>query len=286
VQLWNLLIEIQPNTLFGWVTNTILGTWLVSICLFVVLYFGTRRRELIPSGLQNALEWVIEALQNLVEGVAGKAKGRKFFPLIATLLLFILFCNMMDVLPIIDTVGTFAPTHGEQYPGFLLWGQYASDITPWFRAPTTDINLTLALAVVSVIAIQVAGFSALGFKKQVTKYFNFPALSKGAFGIVDIFVGLIELISEFGRIISFSFRLFGNVFAGSVLLAVFAFLLPVIPNIIFIPFEMFIGTIQAFVFAFLTLILMTIGSTSHEHPEEGTQETINEYENNEAKAAA
>jgi F-type H+-transporting ATPase subunit a len=91
------------------------------------------------------------------------------------------------------------------------------------------------------------------------------ALRRGGLGIVDFFVGLLEIVSELSRLISFSFRLFGNIFAGSILLAVFAFLLPVVANIVFIPFEIFIAGIQAFVFAFLTLLFLELGTTSHEH---------------------
>ena len=281
MQLWKLLSpSIAPDVIFGgWITNTLLCTWLSIIVLLVIFYFGTRRRDLIPSGLQNALEWIIEALQNLVEGVAGKEKGRRFFPYVASFFLFILIGNLLDVIPGIDTIGT------TNQPGILLWGNVSNQLVPWFRPPTTDLNLTIAMAIVSVVMTQYMGFTTLGFKEQISKYLNFRALFRGGLGIVDFFVGLLEIISEIGRIISFSFRLFGNIFAGSVLLAVFAFLLPVVADIVFIPFEIFVAAIQAFVFGFLTLLFMTVATTSHAHPEEGVHEAVHEYEENEARAA-
>jgi F-type H+-transporting ATPase subunit a len=248
------------------------------------LYFGVRRRALVPTGLQNAVEWMIEFLLGLVEGVAGKTKGRKFFPLVATFFLFIMFANLVDIIPGVDTIGTI---NGPANPvlGFLLFGADSNKVIPWVRPATTDLNLTIAMAVVSVIVTQIYSFQALGTKEQVSKYLNFRALFTGGLGIVDFFVGLLEIISELGRIISFSFRLFGNIFAGSVLLAVFAFLLPAIANVIFIPFELFVAVIQAFVFAFLTLIFMEVGTTSHAHADT-EHEAHEEYEESKAREAA
>lgn len=277
MNLWQLpKIAIAPDVIFPgvpWITNTLLCTWISIICLLIVMFIGTRRRDLIPSGLQNALEWLVEILQNLVESVAGKEKGKRFFPLFATFFLFILFCNTLDVFPGVDTIGTIDKAG---ISGPLLWGVNSNSITPWIRPATTDLNLTLAMALVSVVATQIVSFSMLGFKEQISKYLNFKAIKeKGGMGVVDFFVGILEIVSELGRLISFSFRLFGNVFAGSVLLAVFAYLLPALANIIFVPFELFVGAIQAFVFAFLTLLFMQVGTTSHSHGDEGE---VHEYE--------
>lgn len=272
MQLWRLPdITIAPDLLFGgFVTNTLLLTWITIICLVVVLFIGTRRMQMVPSGLQNAIEWVVDFLQNMVDGVAGKERGKKFFPFVATFFLFILFCNLIDVLPGVDTIGTIKA--GTPVAGPFLTGHYSNYIVPWLRPPTTDLNLTLAMALVAVVATQYMGFAALGAKEQISKYLNFRALFRGGLGIVDFIAGLLEIVSELGRLISFSFRLFGNIFAGSVLLAVFAFLLPVVAAAIFIPFEIFVAAIQAYVFAFLTLLFMTVATTSHaqhEHNEEG-----------------
>ncbi len=271
MNLWRLPeIVIAPDNLFPiggfWVTNTLLGTWISIIALLIVCYFGIRRRDLVPRGFQNTFEWMIEALLGLIEGVAGKEKGRRFFPVVATFFIFILFANLMDILPGVDTIGTIKP--GVNASSFLLFGNISNQIVPWLRPPTTDLNLNIAMAVVSVVITQGFGFYVLGAKEHANKYFNFRALFKhGPLGIAEFVAGLFEIISELARIISFSFRLFGNIFAGSILLSIFAFLLPVVLNIIFLPFELFVAAIQAFVFAFLTLLFMEQATTSHEHTE-------------------
>ncbi|GCE14308.1 F0F1 ATP synthase subunit A [Tengunoibacter tsumagoiensis] len=274
--LWKLPnIVIAPERLFDLfgnpdlpVSNTLLATWISIIFLVVLFFFGTRRRDMIPSGLQNFLEYLLDFLLGQVEGVAGKEKGRKFFPLVATFFIFILACNMLDVIPGVDTIGTIHAVDHAVHPvfGIFLLGDDSNQLIPWLRPATTDLNLTIAMAVVSVVTTQIFGFQALGAGEQLSKYFNFKSVAKnGAMGLIDLVVGLLEIISELGRIISFSFRLFGNIFAGSVLLAVFAFLLPGLATIIFIPFEIFVGVIQAYVFSFLTLLFMTVGTTSHSH---------------------
>jgi F-type H+-transporting ATPase subunit a len=295
VQLWKLpnivLAPEQIFNLFGFsVTNTLFCTVLTIIFLAVLFFFGTRRRDLVPSGLQNFLELIVEFLLNLVEGVSGKVKGRRFFPFVATFFIFIVVANLIDVLPGVDTVGTIDPAKplvNQPVLGFLLFGDDSNKIIPWLRPPTTDLNLTLAMALVSVVVTQIFGFLILGTGSHLTRYFNFKALfTHGPLGIAEFFVGLLEVVSEIGRLISFSFRLFGNIFAGSILLAVFAFLVPVFLTIIFIPFELFIAVIQAFVFAFLTLLFLEVGTTSHSHSdEEGVHEAVHEYEENKTREA-
>lgn len=137
------------------------------------------------------------------------------------------------------------------------------------------------MALVSVVVTQGFGFYYLGPAEQVSKYLNFKALfSNFPMGIIDFFVGLLEIVSEVGRIVSFSFRLFGNIFAGSTVLAVFAFLLPGVAALIFIPFELFVAFIQALVFALLTLVFMELATSSHgEHADsESEHEADKEYE--------
>ena len=293
MNLWRLPnVVIAPDALFpgvaglSWFTNTFLCTWITIIILVVLFYFGTRRMNMVPSGLQNALEAVVDFLQGLIEGVSGREKGRKFFPLVASFFLFILFANLLDVIPGVDTIGSITgPLNNQPVLGFLLFGADSNKIIPWIRPETTDLNLTLSLALVSVVVTQIFGFQFLGAGNHISKYLNFRALfTRGGMGVIDFIVGILEIVSELGRLISFSFRLFGNVFAGSVLLAVFAFLLPVVADVIFIPFELFVGVIQAFVFAFLTLLFMQVGTTSHEHPE-GQHEAVQEYEENVARQA-
>ncbi len=296
--LWKLQpIQIQPEvifTIFGFpITNTLIGTWISIIFLFLVFFLGTRRRDLIPSGMQNVVEWIVEYLLNLTESVAGTVKARKFFPLVATFFIFILFCNLLDIFPGVDTIGTvnleaLKVAHLSPPTSFFLLGEYSNKLTPWVRPGTSDLNLTLALALVSVIVTQIFGFYTLGAKQQLSKYFNFKALFTHGFqGPIEFFVGLIEIITELSRILSFSFRLFGNIFAGSAVLAVFAWLLPFVSDAVFIPLELFVGFVQALIFALLTLVFLEIATTSHEDVEEVTEkEALKEYEQHKAEEEA
>jgi F-type H+-transporting ATPase subunit a len=292
--LWKLQpIQIPPEVIFYIgplpVTNALLGTWISTIALLLIFYFGTRRRDLIPSGMQNAVEWIIEYLLNLTESVSGKVKAKKFFPLVAAFFIFILFCNLLDIFPGVDTIGSvnleaLKSAHLSAPSTFFLIGEYSDKLTPWIRPGTSDLNLTLALALVSVIVTQVLGFIALGPKQQLSKYFNFKALRHGFQGPIEFFVGLIELVTEISRILSFSFRLFGNIFAGSAVLAVFAWLLPFVSDAIFIPLEIFVGFVQALIFALLTLVFLEIGTTSHEEAgDESEQEALKEYRKSETE---
>jgi len=292
--LWKLQpIQIPPEVIFYIgplpVTNALLGTWISIIALLLVFFFGTRRRDLIPSGMQNAVEWIIEYLLNLTEGVSGKVKARKFFPLVASFFIFILFCNLLDIFPGVDTIGTanleaLRLSHLSPPTTIFLLGEYSDKLTPWVRPGTSDLNLTLALALVSVIVTQVLGFMALGAKQQLSKYFNFKAFRHGFQGPIEFFVGLIELVTEISRILSFSFRLFGNIFAGSAVLAVFAWLLPFVSDAIFIPLEIFVGFVQALIFALLTLVFLEIGTTSHEEAgDESEKHAMEEYREREAE---
>lgn len=296
--LWKLQpIQIPPEVIFYIgplpVTNALLGTWISIIALLLVFFFGTRRRDLIPAGMQNAVEWIIEYLLNLTEGVAGKVKARKFFPLVATFFIFILFCNLLDIFPGVDTIGTanleaIRLSHLSPPTSIFLLGAYSDKLTPWVRPGTSDLNLTLALALVSVIVTQVLGFMTLGAKQQLSKYFNFKAFKHGFQGPIEFFVGLIELVTELSRILSFSFRLFGNIFAGSAVLAVFAWLLPFVSDAIFIPLEIFVGFVQALIFALLTLVFLEIGTTSHEieEDEKAEKEALEEYREREPEKEA
>jgi F-type H+-transporting ATPase subunit a len=297
VGLWKLIeIRIQPEVIFYIgplpVTNTLLCTWISILILVVFFYFATRRRALVPSGIQNAAEYLIEYLLGLVEGVSGKEKGRRFFPLVGTLFLFIIVCNLLDVVPGVDTVGTLntaavQAAHISSKPelGFLFFGDLSNLLIPWIRPATTDLNLNFAMAITVVVTCQVIGFTTLGPIEHLSKYINlrtfFKSLRKldfaGMFqGIIEFFVGIIDIISELSRILSLSFRLFGNIFAGSAVLAVFAFILPFISDVIFIPFELFIAFVQALVFSLLTLVYLEMATTSEHTAEE-------EYEQKEEK---
>ena len=295
--LWKLQpIQIQPEVIFtpfGFpISNTLIGTWISIIILLLIFFLGTRRRDLIPSGMQNAVEWIVEYLLNLTESVSGKVKAKKFFPLVATFFIFILFCNLLDVIPGVDTIGwvnmeALKAAHLSPPTSIFLVGAYSDKLSAWIRPGTSDLNLTLAMALVSVIVTQVFGFVTLGAKQHLSKYFNFKAFTHGFQGPIEFFVGLIELVTELSRILSFSFRLFGNIFAGSAVLAVFAFLLPFVADVIFIPLELFVAFVQALIFSLLTLVFLEIATTSHEHEERETEkEALAEYRKSEAEKEA
>lgn len=292
---WKLIeLNVQPDVLFTIpginfpVTNTLLCTWIVILALFGLVLLIRRRQDLVPRGFQNFTEWAVESLQNLVEGVSGKERGRKFFPLVAALFVFILFGNLLDVFPGIDTIGT---VHGATHPtslGFihLLFGDDSNRLIPWFRPPTTDLNLTFAMALIVVIVCQVVGFVTLGSSSHLGKYFKFKELfTHGVSGPIEFFVGLIEVITELSRLLSFAFRLFGNIFAGSAVLAVFGLLTVGVGNLIFIPLEIFVAFVQALVFSLLTLVFLEMASTGHDH-EESEEQAHAEYEQNVAHQLA
>jgi len=284
-------IVIQPDVLFTIpginfpVTNTLLCTWIVIVVLLALVYSASRRKDLVPRGFQNFAEWAVESLLNLVEGVSGKEKGRKFFPLVATLFIFILFANLLDVMPGVDTIGSLRGAVANPINlGFihLLSGNDTGAIVPWFRPPTTDLNLTFAMALIVVVVCQVIGFVTLGAGEHLSKYFKVKALFTKPSGSIEFFVGLVELVTELSRLLSFAFRLFGNIFAGSAVLAVFGFLTLGIGNVVFIPLELFVAFVQALVFSLLTLVFLEMATTGHSH-EEHEEHELSEIEHAEAR---
>lgn len=220
------------------VTNSMLLSWVSSALLIVLAYFSTAKLALIPRGIQNFFEMVVEFLFNTVNDVLEDEDAtKKYLPFLATIFIFIIVNNWMGLLPGVGTIGIHELKEGH------------SVLVPIFRSGNADLNTTLALAIVTIITVQVLGVSALGTFKYAKKFFNFK-------GPIDFFVGILELMSEFSKIISFSFRLFGNIFAGEVLLMVIAFLLPFIAPIPFFFLEIFVGFIQALVFTMLALVFI------------------------------
>ncbi|HEX9057695.1 MAG TPA: F0F1 ATP synthase subunit A [Ktedonobacterales bacterium] len=263
-------IAVPVDTLFKIgdfpVTNTFIVTWVTIFIMLGFFYAALRNPRLVPRKVQNLVEWVVELLLNLCEEVAGKENGRRFFPWVATIFLFVLLANWWEVIPGVETIGLiskeFANCHNVQpVAGIFLWGSTSNCLTPWLRPPSTDLNLTIAISVISVFMTQVYGFRRLGVIQHVTKYLNYRE------GVLGIVIGLLEFVLEMIRVVSFSFRLFGNLFAGDVLLLVMAFLVPVLASTPFYFLEIFVGFIQAFVFAMLTLVFMTLSVTPHEHAE-------------------
>jgi F-type H+-transporting ATPase subunit a len=261
-----------------YITNTLIASWISIVVLIGLCYFATRKMKLVPRGLQNFLEAAVEMLLDFIEGVAGKENGRRFFPVIATIFLFVLMNAWMGLLPIFNVIGTGHTGTSET----LFWGDYSGFIvdTALLRPANTDINIPLMLALVSFIFVEYCGITSIGFRHYVSRFFRYGQLLRGLgqlirgriksaagvffYGAIDVFVGALELISEFVRIISFTFRLFGNMTAGEILLLMMAFLIPVVVAVPFYGLEIILGFVQALIFAGLTLIFATVAVTPHE----------------------
>lgn len=261
---------IPSLTFFGLfpITNALLTSWLTMIFLIVVAFLATRDMQLVPKGFQNAIELLISTFYDLTEDVAGARLARLFFPIAMTIFLFVLVSNWIDLLtPIMASIYVEAVHEGHTVH------------IPILRAPSTDLNMTIALALVSVALAQVFGVRELGFFHYTGKFINVSGFrqfasvltgrSEGSavgallMGLLDFYMGLVELISEVAKVISFSFRLFGNIFAGEVLLLVMPYFLSLLLPLPFLGLEVFVGLIQAFIFAVLTLAFMTQATLSH-----------------------
>ena len=261
------------------ITNAMFTGSIVTVLLIAfALYFGSKELQKKKINyLQNSAELVVEGIYNLCVDVAGRKKASVFFPLIATAVIFIVLNNWIGLLPGVGTIGVNEPIHiaqttevhaaeetHQEESGHLAEESDSHEeeshtsFFPLFRASTADINTTIALALISVFLTQYYGVKYLGMG-YFSKFLNFKQ------GPIFTFVGLLEIISEFAKIISFAFRLFGNIFAGEVLLAVIAFLVPVVAPIPFIGLEIFVGFIQALVFGMLTLVFINMATESHEH---------------------
>jgi F-type H+-transporting ATPase subunit a len=262
-----------------------LPTLAVTLILLIWLASATNRSlkksaqsDLVPQGVGNLMEALVEMLYNLTEGSAGKY-ARMIFPWFATIMIYVLFANLLKLIPGFESIGVLHP-HGEHaaelHSGWYLYDTEMSHefiLAPFFRGISVDLNFTTSLAIISVVMIQVIGFRAQGLG-YLSKFFNTRRMFKVPFfGAMDFLVGLLELISEMSKILSFAFRLFGNMFAGIVLVAIVAGLLgkfSILPAMIMM-FELFVGIIQAFVFGMLTMVFMaqaTQGHGEHEEHEE------------------
>lgn len=227
------------------VTNSLVTAWLGVIVICLIAYFGTRRNEMIPRGAQNFFEAIIEAIYNLVHGITEDRKlTRKVLPIIGTFLIFITLSNWIGLLPGVGTIGIYEMHEGHEV------------LVPFLRSANSDLNTTLALGLISIFVTQFFGIAAIGFFKYSKKFINFS-------GVIPFFVGILELVGEVAHLISFSFRLFGNVFAGEVLLAVIAYLVAYAAPVPFYFLEIFVGFIQALVFSLLTLVFIKTATVDH-----------------------
>ncbi len=226
------------------ITNSILATVIISLLLVGLSFLATRKMKKVPHGIQNAFELVLESLLNLTDGITRDRKlTEKIFPLIATFFIFILFNNWLGLIPGLGTVGINRIHDGKEV------------LVPFLRSGTADLNTTLALGIIAIIFVQVSGIIAIGFAKYFKKFLNFSSP-------IHFFVGILEFISEIVKIFSFAFRLFGNVFAGEVLLTVLSVLVPYFIPLPFYVMELFVGLIQALVFTMLTLVFIKMATTA------------------------
>lgn len=300
-------ISIAAETLFHVgpipVTNSMLVMFIVMGLILLVFSTLARKAQVVPGRPQGVLEMIVEFLLNLVESTAGKRIGRRIFPLIAGIFIFILFANFSGLLPGVGSIyvtkdegheaeeatlevdasteaeiadsavnGTDEDTETDtEHAAAATTDDHAAEDehhateVPILRPPTADLNMTLAMSLLTFTVVQIAGVSAHGVGGRIKHMANPP------------FLFPIEVISEFSRIISLSARLFGNVFAGEVLLgvmyaiasAVKIAIIPVLFPVVFIGLEVLFGTIQALVFALLTLIYIYLAAAGHDdHAEE------------------
>jgi len=243
-------ISIVPETIAEWsglpITNTLLTSWAVMAILICFSLWFSRRLALKPGKVQNFVEMIFEYVIDFMNEVLGDKKlVRFFFPLITTLFLFIWLSNWMEFLPGFGSIGLA----GEEC--------HKAVCEPLFRSVNTDLNVTIALALVSVTVTEVAGLYWLGVFSYLKKFFDFS-------GPLHFFIGLIELVSEAARLVAFSFRLFGNIFAGEVIIIVTTAFLPFFLPVPFMLFELFVGFIQAAIFSLLTLFFVKLAITPKE----------------------
>lgn len=236
------MVSFGPETIFYLgpvnITNTVLNTLLVDIILIGGSILVCKKLSEVPSLLQSAIESIIEVFYNLTESVA-QTRASRIFPFVSTFFLFILFANWSGLVPGIGTIGFFED----------------KKLVPILRSATSDLNTTLALALVSAVATHWLSIKTLGIKDYLGRFISLNPM--------NFFIGILEIISEITKVISLSFRLFGNIFAGEVVLftvsSIFAFLFP-LP---FLMLEIVVGFVQAMVFAILTMAFMAILTTPH-----------------------
>ena len=227
------------------ITNTLLTTWLTMAVVLTLAYVCVRKVALVPNFAQSTAEVVVETIYNLAAGLGDEGRAKRFFPVVATFFIYIITANYLGLLPGFSTVGFFE-YHGSE-----------KVLVPFFRSINSDLNVTLALALISVGVTHFYSITTSGIIDYLKRYFSLNP--------VFLFVGLLELIAEITKILSLSFRLFGNIFAGEALLltisSLFAFILP-LP---FMFLEIIVGFVQATIFMMLTLVFMIILTerTSH-----------------------
>ncbi len=259
------------------VTNSMINAW-VALGLFGILALVLRKpTRNAPRGAQNLAEASLDFMLGFMDQVTGdREKSKRFFPVAGTLFLFILLSNWMGLLPGVGTIG-------------LREGEH---LMPLFRPATSDLNMTLAMALLAVVVSHIFGIATIGFFRHTNKFIQLGTfwnavrsvpkvgIKEGMIGIfvavVELGVGLIELVSEVAKVVSLSLRLFGNIFAGEVLLHVISSIMAFVVPLPFMFMEIIVGLVQALVFSMLTLVYLTI-ATSDPHGEEHAGEHEEEH---------
>jgi F-type H+-transporting ATPase subunit a len=250
--------------LFGLsITNSVVAAWVTIIVLVLFVFLVTRRLRVIPNRWQMLLEFGLGALLSFCQRVAGEKNGRRFFPIVATIFLFVAFNAWLSLLP---GFGSILVTNPEGHEVHLL------------RAANTDINTPLAIALMSFVFVEFFGLRSLGIRylgkfvnvsqflaalRQLAKGKLLAGLNALLTGVINIFVGFVEALSELVRIVSFTLRLFGNMTAGEILLLIATFLIPFVFAMPFYGLELLVGFVQALIFGGLTLIFLTVAVASH-----------------------
>lgn len=238
------------------VTNTLLSAWLTSVIMLVFFIGGARSPKVIPGRWQALVEMLFELVLNFASSILGPAMGRKAFPVVATIFFFVLFNAWLAILliPLYLAFGYGIASED----GFIIK-------THLLRPAGTDLNMPLALALVSFVFVEYWGLRTHRFG-YLKKFFAFGDLIRGRpSGIISLFVGLLELISELVRIVSFTFRLFGNMTAGEILVVMITFLVPFVATQFVFGLELLVGLIQAVIFAGLTLVFLSVAVSHEEH---------------------
>lgn len=248
------------------ITNALFTSWVVVIIIIFITIIIKSKIKQIPRGIQNLSEIIIEESELLCDQVTNSRKiTNQAFPIVFSIFVIVLLNNWIGVLPL----GGF---------GFVEMSEHGKVFIPFIRSGTADINGTLALAVLSVVGANIFGITSIGLWKTINKYVNLRSLGRIFTKIrkdpmilmtapIMFIVGLIEFIGEFAKVASLSFRLFGNVFAGEVLLASMGAIIAYVLPTPFLLLEIFVGLIQAFIFAILTLVYYTIASLEEEEEE-------------------
>jgi len=247
------------------VTNSLLNTWLVVFIIVILSLFIKLKIKLIPRGLQNIFEMVVEGFLDMFDSVTGsRKKSLVFFPFVFSFFILILISNWLGLFPGVGSVGSIVSEHGHKV------------FIPYFRGGTADLNTTLALAIIGVVASHIFGVISIGAWKYLNKFINIKVFLEIPKKIrkdptvllvnpIKALVGLVEIIGEMAKIASLSFRLFGNIFAGEVLLAAMSAFLAFGLPIPFMFLEVLVGLIQALIFAMLILAYLTMSTTAEEH---------------------